>query len=528
MPLFYINKNLIKVPSKIATTLKRHTPKHILEAIHKDIDVAIELCLIFTTQLTSTYFDVKDIDSDNPEGWKSLKAQYLRELISVNPMAYKHVIEALEYPTAKGQIIECDHERIIGQKNFHYKLGKEYIGKGIVEYEIKTKEALTVLNRHYYRMLSTSNKNVICKNLIHLYGNVTLPAEEQILKEAKRLIKLGYKTKKGKKLTFLNKHSKDYFKDAHSRSFVEDSLEIFHYLTDNGLMIPTPSNERNGGRVIDSLTLMPSWIRNLVKINGKSFIECDFSALHPNIAIALWGGNKRFIIHGDLTNELGIEVDEIKVEHLSFFNKNVWGMKESKLYNYYVEKEPVMIKNIIQEKKTSAFGYKITSRKMFKKEVEIMTEVIEVLNSKGIYVLYVYDALLSLPKDADIVLRVMDDIVLKHGVYTEAKCSSGNKYNPLTAHVKDKRLDKHIIEKITQPKQKTEILIVPVTQINCSLSIKEEILERVGNGEVLEFKDALIKFDDGYAYDDKILEYHDVINPQFKYVAYSRIFGKVA
>ncbi len=207
-------------------------------------------------------------------------------------------------------------------------------------------------------MLSDSTDNIICKNLINVYGDITLPTKEQILKEAKRLIKFegGYFTEKQKKLTFLNKHSRDYFKDSDKRSFVEDAVEIFEYLTDNGLMIPSAGGEESGGRIVDSFTLMPSWIRNLVKYKGKILIECDYKALHPNIAIKLYGGNKGYITHGDIALELKDDVN-VKVEHLSF-NKEVWQMKQSPLFEYYQKHEPKMIQNIINEKYSSEYKHK--------------------------------------------------------------------------------------------------------------------------------------------------------------------------
>lgn len=58
---------------------------------------------------------------------------------------------------------------------------------------------------------------------------------------------------------------------------------------------------------------------------------------------------------------------------------------------------------------------------MFKKETEIMTEVIRQLNTKGIFVLYVYDALLSKKSDEETVKKVMNDVILQKKVYTFAE-----------------------------------------------------------------------------------------------------------
>lgn len=444
IPLFFINKRIIKVPSKIPYAITRHTPKPLLRAIHPNTEVAIDMCLIFLTQLNSTYFAMRE-DSTH-EGWKALRAEYLRELLSFDPKAYKRITEALEYPLKNGAILECDHKKVVGEKCFHYRIGATYINKGIKEYEVKTTEAMNVLNRHYFRILSEANQNPICKNLIRMYADIVLPTKKQILNEAKRLVKEEYKTKKGKRLVFLNKHSRSSFKNPEQLSFVEDGIEIFDYLTNNGLMIPSVGDEKSGGRVVDSFTLMPSWIRRLVKFNNKKFHECDYSALHPNIAISLYGGVTKHLKHGDLVNELGLDMTSVKVEHLSFFNKAVYQMRESALYKYYESNEPMMLQNIVDEKYSSIYKHRITSRRMFAKEVEIMTEVVKRLNSEGIYVLYVYDALLCVPKNTRRVLEVMDEVALKHEVYTTAKFSNDKKHNPLTANVKDSVLDRQTLE----------------------------------------------------------------------------------
>ncbi len=524
--LFFINKNLIKVPSKIYRTVSKYTPKHLLYEIHENIDVAIEMCLVFTTQLTSTYFDVKD--GSNPKGWKSLKSEYLRNLLSVTPQTYKKVITALEYPLKNGAIIECDYQHIVGEKNRYYRLGDAFIGKGIVSHELKTKEALRVLNKHYFRMLSDSTDNIICKNLINVYGDITLPTKEQILKEAKRLIKFegGYFTKKQKKLTFLNKHSRDYFKDADKRSFVEDAIEIFEYLTDNGLMIPSAGGEESGGRIVDSFTLMPSWIRNLVKYKGKTLIECDYTALHPNIGIKLYAGNKGFITHGDLALELERDVKDIKIEHLSFFNKEVWQMKQSPLFEYYQKHEPKMLQNIINEKYNSKFKHKITSRMMFALEVEIMTDVVQQLNEEGIYVLYVYDALLCEPKHAEKVLKIMDTTILKYGVKTTAKCSSGRKHNPIVVTLKETEFEdvNTLKQDVVEVKDEIEYFFVPLDELNFSEGLKNRVLDKINAGVQLKYIDAILKFDESTMYIDKVVRINDSINKELKYITHSYLY----
>ena len=526
--LFFKNKKTIKIPSKVEHVIRKYIPRKLLKEIHEDVNVAIEMCLLFTTQLTRSYFGIKD--GTNPDGWVSLKAEYLRDFICINPLAYKNVITALEYPLNKGQVIECDHHYIIGEKNQYYRLGKAYIGKGIVNYTLKTKEAINALNKHYLRSLTDANQNSICKNLIKIYADITLPTIEAIKNEAKRLIKKGYITKKGKILTIRNKHSNDYWKDADKRSFVEDAIEIYEYLTNNGLIIPMEGNEASGGRVIDSFTLMPGWIRKLVKINGKPMIECDYSALHPNIAVKLYNGKTEFITHHELASKLKIDVNTIKQEHLSFFNKEVWQMKQSPLYYYYSTHESKMLENIVREKHTSQYKHKITSRRMFEFEVGIMTEVIQQLNNEDIYVLYVYDALWSQPEHVERVKKVMDNVILRHGVKTTAKCTHGKESQTLI-DTKEAKVDKSIIERnILSTEQTlasniTDCITVSANDITFSVNLRESILEKINKGEHPQFTDALIKFDDNDLIQEKVMVVYDEVYQKNQYITQSFIYN---
>jgi hypothetical protein len=61
---------------------------------------------------------------------------------------------------------------------------------------------------------------------------------------------------------------------------------------------------------------------------------------------------------------------------------------------------------------------------MFTKEVEIMTEAIRRLNEDGIYVLYVYDALLCQQSHKETVVRVMNEVAEAHGVFAQTKAKN--------------------------------------------------------------------------------------------------------
>jgi hypothetical protein len=345
---------------------------------------------------------------------------------------------------------------------------------------------------------------------------------DQIKQEGDRLVKMKYKTKKGKLLKKLGKHSRSYFKNDYS--FVEDSIKIFKYLTEDGLMYPEIGNEKSGGRIVDSFTLMPSWIRQMIKINGHAIEEADYSCLHPNIAISLYGGTKEYLTHHDLALAMSTDISIIKVEHLSFFNKQVWQMKESLLYEYYQENEPVMLENVIAEKYSSEFNHKITSRKLFAKEVEIMAEVVEILNKAFIYVGYVYDALICHPNDANRVKEVMDSVILKQGVRTTAKLSNDKNVNPIVERPLETKSDLDSIKSTSSDVVEAEKYIkVDAKLINFDDRIRSRVLEEINKGNEVVFEDAIIEFNNKQTYHDKVLRVYDKINPELIYVIESHI-----
>jgi hypothetical protein len=421
-PLFFQNIDTILIPKKAKRHLERCLPKEYLRSIDSNRDLAIEKCLLSSSNLSSTLYS-DDI-------WKSLSSRIMHEQTKKgkdNTRIYHKIIKALKYSTdtSEGiiQVKKNVFDREIYQEGVaskQYAYTATYYDSSQIEYILKDEDIIQKRYKFFYSLLKKALENDIAKNLIGIYPKIDLPTLNRILLEAKRLIKAKHKNKKGRTLTFLNKHPKSYYKDARTRSFVEDNIKLYDYLTKRSLMIPIIGSEKSGGRVVDSFTLMPSWIRKLVKIDGEPIVEVDFKALHPNIAMSIYGGSKKYLTHDMVAKESNIDVADVKIEHLSYFNKEVRDIKRSPLYSHYNESETVMNETIIREKQTSVKGHKITSMRMFAKEVEIMTECIKQLNSKGIYVGYVYDALFCKESDAKIVEEIMNKVVLEFGVYTIA------------------------------------------------------------------------------------------------------------
>nr|WP_293303493.1 GIY-YIG nuclease family protein [Allomuricauda sp.] len=422
-PTFLSDHNTISIPIGIKRHLER-LPNNILNKIDADRTVAIEKCLIAASNLTSSLF-IED------EEWKPLSSKVLHNQLKKgkdNTYVYKHVLKALTYSTdSTNPVIECK-QNDDGRETYQvdeiskqYKFNSTLQGKKIVQYELQCEDCINKRRVFFYEKLKEAMNNDIGHNLLSLYPQIEVPSTEEILKKGKDLVSKGYKTNKGKILTLLNKRPKKGLKDLQNRSFVEDNLRLFNYLTKRGFMIPKIGDDKSGGRVVDSFNLMPSWIRKMCKITNEENVELDYSTLHPNISLSIFGGKQKFLTHQMVAERLNMNKQEVKIEHLSFFNKHPNDMKKSQLFHYYQKHESKMLDRIIMHKKIR--GYKDISRLLFKKEVEIMTESIRRLNKKGIYVMYVYDALYCKKSDVEIVKTIMNETILKHNVYTTIKSS---------------------------------------------------------------------------------------------------------
>ena len=343
--------NLIKIPSKLQHIVDNYISKKDLHSIDLDIEVAKESIYLVASNIM--HF------SDN-HSFKIINQEFLVKLITgcevhtlTNFKKVKTILHILSKGTSKnGPIIECDNHYKPGIKSKGYRFTLPYYNKGIRTYELKNKKIIEIKHKSNSKLMREALNNTITKNLIFAYQKVVLPTDKEILKEAKRLIKENFKTKKGKLLAFKGRTSEANL-DKTKFSYIEDSINLFHYLVDDGFMIPIIGDEKSGGRVVDSFVLMPSWIRNLCSIDTSKFVELDYQALHPNIAISLYDGHIQNLKHSDIATELNMDISSIKKEHLSFFNMKPYMMKNCNVWNFYETYELEMLTNILAEKQLS-------------------------------------------------------------------------------------------------------------------------------------------------------------------------------
>ena len=261
------NVNSILVPKKAETNLRRHVPKDLLREINPDINIAVEKCLLLLSNLASTYY-VEDAHlSENR--WKRLHSKLLDRQISGNN-TYRNVIEVLKKGTSSGAMLEVIEDDIPNVQSRRYRIPENYFKVGLTEYLIKDVGIIDIRNKIFFEQLNDALQNPICNNLVKIYPKLEIPTSEKLLIIGKQLVKENRTTKKGKILTMRNKHKNDYWNDVENRSFIEDNIKMFEYLTNRGFMIPSAGDEKSGGRIVDSFTLMPTWIREQITINSKS------------------------------------------------------------------------------------------------------------------------------------------------------------------------------------------------------------------------------------------------------------------
>lgn len=411
----------VYVPKKLDAAMKYIGVKR-LRAIHKDVNVARELIAIVVSNLADTY------QRRSSEGaWKVLNSVILQRQVSASKdNIYRKILDVLLVGTTlKGGIIEVAKGYAPGIHSKRYRLTDNYLGHGVVLKVLRTDYARSIRKKAFKRMLEESMEDVICRNCIRAYDMMEFPSKAEMIAEGKKMVHEKKSNRKGLRYTMRNKNALTHWKTPETRRIIEEDIELFERLTAHGLLIPTVSHERAGHRVVDSITLMPSWIRRMIKLRGKLMVECDYAALHPNIASTIFGGSRRAITHEKVAVATGLTKDDVKIEHLSFFNKPLVQMKASKLFTYYSEEEPEMMKGILASRDSSGMPYKekhkATSQALFTVEVQMMTEVVARLNAQGIYVLYIYDAVATIAKHHSTVMQTMNDVAEMFSVNTVAK-----------------------------------------------------------------------------------------------------------
>lgn len=411
---YFVDPTILMIPNASKRIVRRLSAKK-LKSIDKNAEVAREKILIFLNEFHWGYqmyladrleYDSVDIHSDKLiKIFGSRKYKIALELMYDNDI----LIRPTKNPYKPGDFSKA------------YKLSNDMICKPFDRYQIQSKklqEDQIMLTADQIRIIEN---NPIAMSVVETSSNITLPTESELIEHANHLISEGW-SNKGRPLAFV-KDKKENEREIQKLSdsgvpedmlpkyyYVETGIKLYKSLTENGFMLPKIGNFKSGGRVTTSFTLMPKWTRIKLLVNNSKITGVDYSALHPNIASALWGTNDS-ISHQMIADYLGIPVHTAKLEHLKFFNTTTTGMEKMTIYTYYEENQPELLENI---KKTKLGTHKRTSALMFGAEVTIMTTVISRLDKLNLSdsIVYVYDEIMTTPENSKIVKQVMEQAAI--------------------------------------------------------------------------------------------------------------------
>jgi len=402
----------LKLVNKVESKVNWFSDKD-LKTISKDLDEAKDLILIILANFTNTWVVSQSHNNvRKSEGHKRLDSIILQgQVDSRKSNKYKIILDLL----IKYGIIEKTANYFVGDKCNEYKLTKPYFGKGTAIYNLKTNIATELNSKYLSSQVRKATSTVLGRNSIKMYSKIELPTVDEVKEILKQAVKGKYINKKGKRLVNTGKNPNRY--NPEEFIFTEAYLKIFNDLTIQ-YMVPIVTGENAGHRVIDSLNMMPSLIRQHITLDGQKLVECDYGSLHPNIANRVYRGeNQVNINHDTVSSFLGITRKESKVLHLSFLNLRVEDMKRSPLYDFYKANHlDLLIK--IEDDKLRHKTHKITSQKMFAVETQMMSLAVERLDKEGIDVVYIFDALYAKEIDSDRVAQVMNEVAKEFKVLT--------------------------------------------------------------------------------------------------------------
>lgn len=462
----------ITVPQNITEKTFSRYSKEDLDSVSKIRDVAIDKLMVFVHYLYRIDYSGKTVEYK----MRNLHSDKLKEIYGDN---YKRIVELLE----KKKVIYVDHTFKPSSKtngvghSKGYQLTGEY--KQFKLYKVKSKWGRKQINGGITKKKEAAMNNIIAKNTVLMISknNVVLPTIDQLKRKARKMAKeyapltsyyerkkknAGEKVKKYKGKYCVLKREEGEEINTKKVRVLHENIERFKSLykiigndtTTGKFKIPKLSNHNDYSRVIcervyDSTSMIPSWIRDEIVVNGERIIANDFKALHPHIMMKIYGAPSDYTkiqtedIHKLIENATGIDRDLVKTQHLSFFNKKLrdvipedrvkeiyehqqdnskaikWkATVKEKIVRFYYENHEQMLLNMLGGKLGMRLQHKATAEILFKAEVDLMTEIINELNSIDIYTFYVYDCLYSKESDKGIVRQIMNAVASRNGYKT--------------------------------------------------------------------------------------------------------------
>ena len=394
-------------PYAIEKHLKKAN-KEDLKAIASDPSQAKEMIYLFCSNLVSTQYEFLH---GNGHKIKNLHSRILLEQCGNN---YKQIIDYL----IKHELLKTDNRYVVGEKSKSYWFTEKVLRSKVKEHYLKFD---TIINRR--QKINNTYSQALAKNVIanisieKVYPHLELPSINAVQALLEKRVSAKYVTPKGKKYIKPSKKKRQRLLEGSDVIYTDDLMNIYNYLTKGGIKQFSIGNE-NCPRPISSITLMPSVIRKEIKMGGQELYELDYTALHPNIANCLYGENQSMITHKDMEVYLSIPYLQAKKYNLSYFNYEEKYFLSSKASKYYQENHPILFDELLRIKQINPM---IITHSLFKKEVELMTNVFVELDKNGIRPVYVYDAVLVIKEHVSQTREIMNLVAKQMGINSIVK-----------------------------------------------------------------------------------------------------------
>lgn len=367
------------------------------------------------------------------EEWIYINSDELKRITGNNNNGerYRNYINLLKLGTDKGPIIEVNESYQIGETapnklgyTKSYRLTKKYLNRKRILYTYNKAQKSKKYNEYGQHIRLIESESELVQHSIKLIESLNFPTVEFLIKKMNKLVQNGLKDKRNRLYT-LTKHDKN----CHN---LTDDLRNYERMLQIGLRIPKVSIEFR--RMTDSLNLLPTWIREEIKITNEDnikeeMIELDCKCLHANIVYKLlhqtgklkykekendwWQNNMQGDIYTKLLKYTKMNRIEIKKECLSFFNNKNHLCKHYKIYELFNTHAPTFISSMENVKRTN---HKTMCKMLFDEEVTIMEKVIQQLEKLNIKVITIHDAIVCAKSNQHIVKHFMNEILKQQNI----------------------------------------------------------------------------------------------------------------
>ena len=296
-----------------------------------------------------------------------------------------------------------------------------------------------------FMKLENIKNNFMGRSLLDSYKNTELPSIETIESHAKKL-----KNSTAKNRIYIdeleycrdNKIDIEEFEEHIKKKYPKKKIVCLirdinwykiQYL--KGFRVPTISKEFY--RVTDTITLLPHWIRDCVKMDGEEVGECDFVALHPNLFKNICKERmceeeyERYekVFTGDIYRKMedasGISKDIIKKSFLEYCNIEDYKMQRFIDLDKYISEEFPTFHKVFWDLKNgnAEWGeeHKGSSKFLFRNEVKLMEICMKRLHKENITCCQIYDAVIVPKSRTEEVAKIMDNVCLELSLNTFVK-----------------------------------------------------------------------------------------------------------